>query len=257
MASSNKPNNYDRYFNIYGVVIAAVLAAIAAIEIFEIFELPFEKYFAGIDIASIFSFTTKVVSDSSYVGIFILMTLESMFIPIPSEVILPLSGFLVYQGSFNFAVVLADTIIASMVGSFIDYFLGLYLGRPIIVKILSYFSISEDSLSRAETWIDKMGSFSVFLARFIPGIRSLISLPAGMLKMKMWLFALMTFLGSFIWSFSLIYLGYSAGPYWSVAVKNFSALLDQIIIDVVFLASLAYIFYYIFLKIKRRQHALD
>ncbi|MCY0851663.1 MAG: DedA family protein [Thermoplasma acidophilum] len=243
---------FNGYFNLYGVIISLVIVAVTATEIFEIAELPFEKALSAISVGSLFNFSVSVVSKSGYLGVFGLMTLESTFIPVPSEVILPLSGYLVYIHTFTFAAIIADAIVASMVGSFIDYYLGLYIGRPIIVKILAFFYVKEDSLVKAENWIDRWGSSSVFFARFIPGIRSIISIPAGMLKMKVWVFALMTFLGSIIWSTILVYIGFKAGPYWSSAVHSFSVILDQIIIDAIFAACLAYIGYFIYLKLKTR-----
>ncbi|KAA8923551.1 MAG: DedA family protein [Thermoplasma sp.] len=243
---------FDGYFNLYGVIISLILVAITATEIFEIVELPFEKILSDISIGSLFSFSVSIVSKSGYLGVFGLMTLESTFVPVPSEVILPLSGYLVYMHTFSFPMIVADAIVASMVGSFIDYYLGLFIGRPIIVKILALFYVKEDSLVKAENWLDRWGASSVFFARFIPGVRSLISIPAGMLKMKVWVFALMTFLGSIIWSTLLVYIGMKAGPYWSSAVHSFSVILDQVIIDAVFAACLAYIGYFIYLKIRSR-----
>ncbi|WP_297215198.1 DedA family protein [Thermoplasma sp.] len=245
----------DGYFNLYGVIISIVLIGITATEIFELAELPFEKFFAAISVGSLFSFSVSVVSKSGYLGVFGLMTLESTFIPIPSEVVLPLSGYLVYLHTFSFPLIIADAVLASMVGSFIDYYLGLVIGRPIIVKILAFFYVKEDSLVKAESWIDRWGASSVFFARFIPGVRSIISIPAGMLKMKVWIFALMTFFGSVIWSTILIYIGLRAGPYWSSAVHSFSMILDQIIIDAIFIASLIYVGYFIYLKISLRMNS--
>ncbi len=242
-------NTKTKYLNVYVLVIALILVALTSIEIFEIAELPYEKYFANIGVGSVFSGLLSVISDSNYAGIFVLMTLESMFVPIPSEVILPLSGYLVYTGSLNFTLVFIDAIGASMAGAFIDYYLALYFGRPAIVKMLHYFAVRESSLTKAEMWIDGKGSISVFLARFIPGIRGLISIPAGALRMKLKIFIVMTFAGSFIWSFALIYLGYAAGPLWNQSIKHLSVLLDQAIIYGLFAAGLVYIGYYVYFKI--------
>ncbi len=242
-------NTRTKYLNVYVLVIALILVALTSIEIFEIVELPYEKYFANIGVGSIFSGLLSVISDSNYAGIFVLMTLESMFVPIPSEVILPLSGYLVYTGSLNFTLVFIDALGASMAGAFIDYYLALYFGRPAIVKMLHYFAVKESSLTKAEMWIDGRGSISVFLARFIPGIRGLISIPAGALRMKLKIFVAMTFAGSFIWSFALIYMGYAAGPLWSQSIKHLSVLLDQMIIYGLFAAGLIYIGYYVYYKI--------
>src|SRR5208283_681025 len=140
------------------------------------------------------------------------------------EVFLPLAGYFVFLGRMSFPIAIGVSSMAGLVGSLVAYFLALKLGSPLIYAVAGKLGISKKSLTTSEAWLSgKYGSALIFAARFVPGIRSSISLPAGALKMNPLRFSLMTLIGSFGWSAALIYIGYSAGPLWKsseVAVTN-------------------------------------
>lgn len=152
----------------------------------------------------------------AYWGVFFLMTIESSFIPFPSEVVVPPAAYLAAQGKMNLYLVILAALAGSLVGALINYFLAYYLGRPIIyrlakTKLAKYLLISEGKIRKAENYFVKYENSSTFFARLIPVIRQLISLPAGFVKMPLKSFILYTSLGSFIWVSILVALGYFFG----------------------------------------------
>jgi membrane protein DedA with SNARE-associated domain/putative flippase GtrA len=180
-----------------------------------------------------------------YLGLFILMFLESASLPIPSEIVLPFAGYLVFLGSMNFAGALLVSTIALMGGALADYYLALKLGRPFVVELLKWLHVSPKGIDRAGRWVDTKGSWSILLARFIPGLRSVISIPAGVLRMKMRPFFSMTLVGSIGWSASLIYLGYSSGPLWRAALSSISGFLNQAMLYIVVLSAAGYLVFFL------------
>jgi membrane protein DedA with SNARE-associated domain len=173
------------------------------------------------------------------------MTLESASLPIPSEVVLPLAGYAVYLGKMNLWLAIADGTLALIVGALIDYYLALKLGRPVVYRLMGRIGVSPARLDDGERWIDSKGASSVFIARFIPGLRSVISIPAGLFRMKLRTFVILTSVGSFLWSFILIYIGYSAGPLWQNALGSLSVLAGQAALFIVAGVSILYVVYYI------------
>jgi membrane protein DedA with SNARE-associated domain len=148
-----------------------------------------------------------------HLGVFFLMILESTFIPIPSELVIPPAAFLAHFGKMNIFLVVAAGVGGSVVGALINYYLALYLGRPIIYAIaqrhfMRYLFITHHKLQKAEEYFVKHGNISTFIGRLIPGIRHLISIPAGFSRMPLKSFILYTFLGSFLWVSVLSVAGY-------------------------------------------------
>lgn len=155
-----------------------------------------------------------------YPGIAVLMFLEVVFPPIPSELIMPFGGFTAAKGELNlFGVVLAGSI-GSMLGALVFYYLGKFLGTERLVKFANkygrWLTVSGKDVQRADGWFDKYGYIVVFFCRFVPGIRSLVSLPAGVAGMKMAPFLLLTFIGNVIWNFILTYAGYTLGDNYAL-----------------------------------------
>jgi membrane protein DedA with SNARE-associated domain len=151
-----------------------------------------------------------------YPGIFGLMILESSSLPVPSEIILPFSGFLVSTGQLNLWITIIVATVAAIVGSMIDYYIGLK-GIEALSKrrVLGRTLFSMDQLAFADKWFIKYGSLTIFLARLIPGIRTLISFPAGAAKMPITKFLIYTTAGCIIWNSLLVYVGYYLGNNWT------------------------------------------
>ncbi len=233
--------------NRYVLVASFVTLGLCVLEIFELVELSFESVLSSVS-SSTYFFSLNILSlltSYGYVSLFVLMLLESASLPIPSEIILPFAGYLVYSGLMTYAEALVVSTTALMVGALIDYYMGLKIGRPVLVVLLRWFGVNPEHARRAEDWVSNRGAWTVFLARFVPGVRSIISIPAGMLRMKPSYFILTTFLGSVLWSALLIYLGYSAGSLWKTALSSLSIFFNQIIVFAIAAASIFYIVYYL------------
>jgi len=152
-----------------------------------------------------------LIFDWGYLGIFFLMAVESSFIPFPSEIILIPAGYLASKGDMNLGMIMASALGGSLVGAFINYYLALLLGRKILKKYGKYFFISENALEKMDNYFDKHGAISTFIGRLIPGIRQLISIPAGLSRMNLVVFSSYTALGAGIWALILTMLGYFIG----------------------------------------------
>lgn len=160
------------------------------------------------------SFVINAISDWGYFGITVLMALESACIPIPSEIIMPFSGFLVFDGKFSLIPVILWGTLGNLLGSIAAYFAGFYGGRPFIEKYGKYLLISNRDLDLADRWFAKYGNVSILFSRMLPVVRTFISFPAGICKMPFWKFSLYTFLGSLPWAFVLTYAGIILGENW-------------------------------------------
>lgn len=160
------------------------------------------------------SIIISVISTTGYAGVFFLMALESACIPIPSEVIMPFSGFLVWEGRFEFLPVVLWGALGNLVGSIIAYGVGLWGGRRLIAKYGKYVLISGHDLDLADNWFAKYGQAAVLVSRMLPVVRTFISLPAGIARMPFKKFCFYTLLGCLPWSFVLTYAGLIAGENW-------------------------------------------
>lgn len=158
---------------------------------------------------------TATIKSWNYVGIFSLMLLEASSLPIPSEVILPFSGYLISQGHLNFLITILVSTLAGTTGSLIDYYIGMK-GITLLArrKVLDKLLFDKTRLEMAERWFNKYGTFAVFLGRMIPGFRTLISFPAGAVKMHLTKFIAYTTAGCLMWNAFLIYIGVYMGANW-------------------------------------------
>ena len=157
---------------------------------------------------------SQVISDLGLLGLVALMFVENVFPPIPSEVVLPLAGFLVARGELSFVGVLFAATLGSVLGSILLYELARYGGRPFVLRYGSLLRVGPEELDRADAWFVRRGPIVVLVGRCIPGVRSLVSLPAGMLKMSRVAYILLTLVGSLIWNTALIGIGWILGEEW-------------------------------------------
>ena len=184
------------------------------------------------------SFIIAVISSGGYTGVIILMAIESACIPLPSEIIMPFSGYLVYRGEFGLVWVGLAGAFGCVVGSVPAYYLGLYGGRPLIEKYGKYVLVSHHDLDIADRWFARYGDWAIFFSRLLPVVRTFISFPAGVAKMNVPRFIIYTFVGSFPWCLGLAYIGMKLGENWDTLGVYFHKF--DIVIGVLLAAGAAY-----------------
>lgn len=169
------------------------------------------------------SWITSIMEQFGYFGIALLILLENVFPPIPSEVILTFGGFMTTKSELTIVGVVIASTIGSVVGAVVLYWIGRILNvdrlERIIEKWGKYLRLTKEDVRKADAWFDKYGPWTVFFCRFIPLIRSLISIPAGMSGMNQWLFLLLTTLGTLIWNLVLVIVGAKVGDNWHQIVN--------------------------------------
>lgn len=153
----------------------------------------------------------KIIGDMGYLGIFILMAMESSLFPVPSELVVPPAGYLASQGQMNIWLVIFVSTLGSLIGALFNYAIAYYLGRPWILKYGKYFLIPPEKFAKVESFFLKHGEISTFTGRLIIVVRHLISLPAGLSKMDLARFSVFTVVGSLIWVSILAYIGFIVG----------------------------------------------
>jgi membrane protein DedA with SNARE-associated domain len=161
------------------------------------------------------AFIVATISTLGYAGIVLLMAIESACIPLPSEIIMPFSGYLVYTGRFNLWLVSFAGAFGCVVGSLVAYWVGMFGGRPLIEKYGKYVLISRHDLDLADRWFGRFGEAIVFASRLLPVIRTFIAFPAGVARMNLKKFVIYTFAGSLPWCLGLAYVGQKLGEQWN------------------------------------------
>lgn len=188
---------------------------------------------------------THIIEQYSYFGILLMMALENIFPPIPSEVILTFGGFMTTKSSLTvFGVILSATI-GSVLGAIMLYGVGYYLEVKKIEKIVERWGhllrVKTSDIHKANEWFERYGYWTIFFCRMIPLIRSLISIPAGMTKMNFWLFLLFTTLGTFIWNIALVMTGHFLGESWEDILYYFD-LYSNIVYALLAIAAVCFLF---------------
>ena len=191
------------------------------------------------------------IGDMGYWGIFLLMFLESTFFPFPSEIIMIPAGYLAFKGELNIYLIILSGILGSVGGALLNYYLAMHFGRAFILRYGKYFFIKEETLDKLESFFTKHGEISTFTGRLIPGIRQLISLPAGLARMNMAKFSFYTAIGAGIWVIVLVAVGYLVGSNEELISEYLKSATLIALVSVVLIA----IFYVV--THKRRKEILE
>lgn len=191
-------------------------------------------------LTSIVNFIVETVGSLGYIGIFIMMFLESSFFPFPSEVVMIPAGYLAYKGEMNIYIAIVVGILGSLSGALFNYYLAVKFGRRFLIKYGKYFFIKENTIIKMEQFFKSHGHISTFSGRLIPAVRQYISFPAGLARMNLFVFCLYTSLGAGIWVIILTLLGYFLGDNEGL-IKEYLHYI--IIIILILLAALVYVYY--------------
>jgi len=194
------------------------------------------------------TYITAFIDKTGYISVFILMIMESMVFPVPSEAVMPFAGFLIEEGRFSFFMVIFISTLGSIIGSLISYCIGLWGGEPFIRRFGRYLLLNNDDLEFSRRFFDRYGEITIFISRFIPVVRHLISIPAGFGKMNIVRFSIYTVIGAGLWNAFLAWVGFKTRQNWTVVMK-YSSVIDHAV-----LAILAVFFiYFVWRHILRRK----
>jgi membrane protein DedA with SNARE-associated domain len=193
------------------------------------------------------TYNTAIIHQCSYVGIFILMALESMIVPIPSELVMPFAGFLIFTGHFDPVWVMVASTLGSICGSLVSYYMGM-LGEPAVLRYGRYLFLNPHHLEWTKNFFARRGNITIFISRFIPVVRHLISIPAGLASMSLVPFILYTAAGASLWNGFLAYCGIRLKENWRI-IQHYTHIIDYLVVAVL-LAGLAY-FVWKFREVRR------
>lgn len=197
---------------------------------------------------SLFMLFVKVIAAGGYWGVFVLMTLESMVAPVPSEAVMPFAGYLVATGNLDMTLVVVSSGFGSIVGSLVSYYVGFKGGKPVVLKFGKYLLLDVRHLEMTERFFAKYGEKTIFICRFIPVVRHLISVPAGIGKMNIARFSIYTVVGATIWNAILAYAGMWLGEQWSM-IHHYLRYLDILVI----LLGVTAVVYFVRKRLRERQ----
>jgi membrane protein DedA with SNARE-associated domain len=178
---------------------------------------------------------TQAIDAMGYPGVAFLMMLESMVAPVPSEAVMPFAGSLIPAGRFTFLGVALASTLGSIVGSLLSYAMGYYGGRPFVLRFGRYLLLNPHDLEVTERFFRRRGAAAILVARFIPVVRHLISIPAGMGKMNLWRFSIYTILGAGGWNCFLTWLGLHLGRHWE-SIQRYSKPIDIVVLALLLVA---------------------
>ncbi|CAN5560608.1 DedA family protein [soil metagenome] len=191
-----------------------------------------------------------------YLGIIILMAMESSIFPVPSEVVIPPAAFLAAQGHLSFTGVVIAGTVGSYLGSAITYWVSRAVGRPLIMRYGKYFLLGADKIARAEVWLARYEAGGIFFARLLPVIRHLISIPAGIVRMNFWVFSIVTIIGSAIWCYILALLGAKAHAVQPDLINNPDAMIHFIKSQSLWIVAIVVVFmalYFVMMRLSARK----
>lgn len=200
-------------------------------------------------LTSLGHFVVTIISAFGYAGVFLAMAIESACIPLPSEIILPFTGYMVFAGRFGFWQAVIAATLGNLFGGLVAYYIGLWGGRPFLKNYGRYLFINEKELAWTERLFDRRGEITVFLGRILPIVRTFISLPAGIARMNLVKMAGYTAFGAFLWCTFLIFVGRKLGENWD-SLKPYFHRADVIVGGIVVLA----VIYLILKRLRRTNH---
>ncbi len=194
------------------------------------------------------TYATQFIDHVGYASVFVLMVMESMVMPVPSEAVMPFAGFLIAEKTFTFWHVVLVSTSGSIVGSLISYVAGYYGGMPFVKKFGRYLLLDANELAATEKYFEKRGDITILICRFIPVVRHLISIPAGTGKMNIVKFSIFTIIGAGLWNAFLAHVGFVLKSNWSEVMK-YSKIIDIAVVLFLF----ACIGLYIYRHLKRKR----
>jgi len=196
-------------------------------------------------LSAITDWVQSIIASAGYPGLGLVMVLENLFPPIPSEVILPLAGYMTIKGHFTLPGVTAVGTLGSIIGALTLYGLGWWLDESRVRRLLRHYGryamLAEEDLDTALEWFDRYGQPTIFFARLVPIVRSLISVPAGLTRMSVLRFLAFTALGTGLWSFFLAWAGYVLGANWRRVADFVSRYQDAVMVLIVVAVSLFFL----------------
>jgi membrane protein DedA with SNARE-associated domain len=191
-------------------------------------------------LALLAGFVIATISTLGYGGIVLLMAIESACIPLPSEIIMPFSGYLVFRGEFILWLVALSGAVGCVLGSLVAYWVGAKGGRPLAEKYGRYILVSQHDLTLAERWFGRHGDIIILIGRLLPVVRTFIAFPAGVARMPLAKFVIYTFIGSLIWCWALAWIGLRLGEHWDTLGVWFHRF-DGLIVGIIVLAGIWYV----------------
>ena len=195
----------------------------------------------------------EVILTLGYPGLFLLIVLESTMVPVPSLLVMPFAGYLASTGDFSLPVILVINSLGALTGSLLSYWLGAAGGKPLLLRYGKYLFVRPKDIEKTESYFAKHGGKTIFIGRFLPVVRHLISIPAGIARMPLPSFLTLTFLGASIWGGGLMILGYQLGSNWE-AIAAKAKRVDLVIAGIVVLALVAVVVRFV-LRRRREQAA--
>ncbi|HEX6550492.1 MAG TPA: DedA family protein [Gammaproteobacteria bacterium] len=191
-------------------------------------------------LALLAGFVISTISTLGYGGIVLLMAIESACIPLPSEIIMPFSGYLVFRGEFALWIVALSGAIGCVLGSLAAYWVGARGGRPLAENYGRYILVSQHDLALADRWFERHGDIIILIGRLLPVVRTFIAFPAGVARMPVLKFVIYTFIGSLIWCWALAWIGLRLGEHWNTLGSLFHRF-DSVIAGIIVLAGIWYV----------------
>lgn len=194
-------------------------------------------------------FVVHIISSFGYAGVFLAMAIESACIPLPSEIILPFTGYMVFTGHFGFWQATVAATLGNLFGALVAYYVGVWGGRPFLKRYGKYFFINAKELAWTERIFERNGEITVFIGRVLPIVRTFISLPAGIARMNPFKMATYTTIGAFLWCALLVFIGQKLGENWN-ALKPYFHRADVVVGGAIVIV----LIYFVWKHLKRNKH---